>query len=1419
MRKIPFLAVITMLLSSQLKAQAPIYHFYEYERGLVAHYPLFGNVDDYSGYQNHGVYGPNVTYSATVDGFEDAFNPNDAGLPNSCMYVQPVSGTDYFFQIPNKSQLSLNNNMAISLRFTSESYSAIGTKTVLVSKGTQFEIGYTVTSLNSIKLYYKIGTTIIEPINEQPVTAGNWYFILANLKSSAETVNQSATNSQLFSSSYTTNSTNTLPQGMSLFFYGNFVDMHANLIPIASSPIAIPIAVTADQVKVASLNFKGKFDALRIYNRALFPSEINSLISSERFEPSTIKKPLPPLAYTTNVYSSWQTNQNGTYNGNINRTAIFAQSFKATTPYITSISLNTATCNTLGKVRFEVYTFNTESTPILTDIKSPLSKPVFSGIGTINNLVATCNTWDYMPYLKVGTKYIVKIFLSKEYGTINSCTSDQKVHLFLSTRDIYGEGKAYEYNGTNFLPSLANSKTTDINMIISGGYLSKDTKDLPVMDAWSGSSNSFNRTAMSFGQTFMASTPFIKRIQYNCGSTTGKAAINIYEYSINGSSPKGNKISEECVINLSPYGTVWFDWEGTNKAMPFLQVGREYYIEITNADGASPIHYYANTGDIFSYKGSFGSTSTSGTSFTAGVSDITTDLNMTIIGMDPKLTEENAFSEWANPSSFNITGAVFKQTFIATSNYISEIVINSCNTFTDVQVSIQELTEGLTGTKVLGTVNGTYTGIEPASIANGNGCTYYFRFKYPVKVEIGKKYYFRINRSGGGTINLHGIGTDFTTYGTRLYVDGNEFLYATHPASLNIKMKGIKTGSQYTGPTEMVNNSDAGYSDNLGLMVGTFRDELKFSWERIDLQVDANFVSFETGTSEVWNFDNKIEEKAKKGGGALVIISSLNFSNFNNSNWDHTNFSNKLTAFANRYKGKPIIYEIFNEPNQRISTENQIYLIKAFSNAIRTGDLSALVCSGAFSTVGANWDDDVYQQSTDIINDGIGINGGIGTNYTDFFSYHPYWQDLPENGTKKWNYTRRLDFVRNSYNFSGTIQAPAIRNIPAFISSEFGVTTKGIVNHKSNSSIKISFVSTAVIPGATFTVLQDFGPLLPSGGWSYKKDIIGVKVPVFGVWVSTNADRLELINASTGTTVPNSVTLITNFPAGITSGTYFTFLYSSPIELDYGATYQVKLMRGSLDVSNEASANQTMYLTKAYLWHEASCNNFDKSPVYRQRASLYQLKEGVQSFVNYKLSWKDHDPVYNTDFHFNFTDNPFETTSGFAGADGFSLTPQMPVYTMKRYNDLMKFAVNIPHFSINIQGDYTQVQDIVYVAKVDPVRDELIIAIWRAKSADYNYPMTTSVVLASDEFSGEAVAYSELAPYPYNRATPITCQLAITRDVTSQPGKLIFNNIQISQKPIYLRIKRKGKFFVINPTPADVINYIEEDCNISNCKF
>lgn len=1429
-----FLSGLLLLFFMTAKAQE--YRFYEFERGLIAHYPLIGNTDDYSGYANHGIVNPAQT---SITSETDLF-----GKENSCMKVTTGASGDYFykFKIPDFDPLPIETNLGITFRFSPAAI-VPNTRTVIISRkngsNTEIEIGYNTDASGGVRFFYTIGTNTITSPSSHTLVAGNWYFIVANLNNDRTVWYR---NNGLIGEIAPTNATlctqnncsTSLNKGMSLFFMPDLAD-NSNVSPIATLTTVLNAPSTTADLLVCGQNFNGRIDAIRYYNRALFPYDVDGLNRGERYEPSTMKRSVPPIAYEMKVYSAWQWEADGTYNGTINRTAVFAQSFKATAPYLKKITINTATCNTSGKVRFEVYPFNTEAEPISKNKKSFLGRPVFSGTGSINGLSVSCDSWDYLPSLKVGSTYIVKVSLDVRNSPVNACTNDNRVHMYFSTRDIYGGGKAYELNTStnNFVPSLtAGTNTIDMNMEITGGYPVKDTKDLPVMDIWGKSTTSWNRTAASFGQTFLATTPFIKKILYNCGSTTGKAMINIYEYSGNTSNPKGNKVGEHCIVDMVPYGRVWFDWDGTGKAMPMLQVGREYYLEISKADGTGTIHYYGNSENTYSYKGSFGSASNSGSSFTGGTSDGGTDLNLTIVGMDPKLTEEMMFSEWPNPGQ-SVSASIFKQTFIATTNYVSEVTLGSCYAYTDLQVFIQEESEGLNGNRNIGTYESLYNGIEGSGL-RGEGCTYHFRFKYPVRVEIGKKYYLTVKRSSGGSFDLLTKNENLQKYGTRLYKNGAEHLYNNKSTSLCLRMKGLKTGTLYYGPATMANNSDGGYMENFGLRINDFRDELKFTWDRVDVAIDGYNVAYAAGeySPDVWAFDNKVEEKQKRGGGMLAIISNTSIDNFismcNGNGGLLDTYLNKIKGFALRYKGRPIIYEIFNEPNGRLTPSCQITLIKSISNAIKSVDPAAQVCIGSWSSVGMNWMD-IYQESTDVIRSGVGNNGGYGV-YADFMSYHPYWQDLPELGTGNWNFTRRLDFATNSYNFNGTVSAPAIRSIPSFISSEFGVFSpietwdnidivkndpddpQGTSEANTNAALHNSLTIQRYNNNTQFKVLKNYyngSPKPTMGDWQFIRDFIFPKVPIYEIRVgTTNVDFLKLVT-SNGTLVPNSDNCTAHYDYS-RNMTVFRFNSSYPVELDYDVTYTIKLTKmvsGNLvDVSSQA--NLFSYgVKKAFIWGEGFCESVDKALIYWERYNLCQLREGVQSSVNYKMSWGD---LYSG----VFTNNPFGSTP----TDNFSLTPYPSAYLMKRYNDLMKNAVNTPHFSMQVNGDFSQYPDILHVAKIDPVRDELIIAIWRTKSATYRYPMTTSLTIASDEFSGEGVVYSRLVDAPYNRANKMTCQQGITRDV-SQSGKLILNNIQISERPVYIRIKRKGQTFVLNPLPGDKVNYIEEDCNIGTCKF
>ncbi|MCK5176793.1 MAG: cellulase family glycosylhydrolase, partial [Candidatus Aenigmarchaeota archaeon] len=117
----------------------------------------------------------------------------------------------------------------------------------------------------------------------------------------------------------------------------------------------------------------------------------------------------------------------------------------------------------------------------------------------------------------------------------------------------------------------------------------------------------------------------------------------------------------------------------------------------------------------------------------------------------------------------------------------------------------------------------------------------------------------------------------------------------------------------------------------------------------------------------------------------------------------YTNFAKAAVA---RYKGKTIIWEIWNEPNLAIfwrpspSASNYMKLIKSAVPAMRAADSNAVIVAPGVAFIANTFD---YIKAC--------AREGL-FNYIDGVSVHPYKNDAPENGHIQYLYSALRDILR-----------------------------------------------------------------------------------------------------------------------------------------------------------------------------------------------------------------------------------------------------------------------------------------------------------------------------------------------------------------------------------------------------------------------
>lgn len=321
------------------------------------------------------------------------------------------------------------------------------------------------------------------------------------------------------------------------------------------------------------------------------------------------------------------------------------------------------------------------------------------------------------------------------------------------------------------------------------------TSTVTNVSVWKGGTDAANTTGQKFGQSFIASSPFITSIAVNIGVTTGTLTCKIYAFNSD-ADPTGAAAGlpywvAEGTADIAQFGSsVCKNWRvpvdpnaanpGLQSTLPYLKVGSKYYVEFTKAN--SSIHFYFSKTNQYPQGDGF----IDGQIIQHGGSP--TDINIVVEGGYPKIASKalNVLSSWKDGNdAWNARGLSAGQTFIATTTHINSITLNAGNNTAG--RGIVRIYKFNTQANPAGQQIGqaAYATLVPYGATQFNWQAN--NLPSPL-LEVGKKYYVEI---------VHETAPNIHVYGTKLeqYSQGNSYLSrAPFTGDLNI----IINGSDYT---------------------------------------------------------------------------------------------------------------------------------------------------------------------------------------------------------------------------------------------------------------------------------------------------------------------------------------------------------------------------------------------------------------------------------------------------------------------------------------------------------------------------------------------------------------------------------------------------------------------------------------------
>lgn len=716
------------------------------------------------------------------------------------------------------------------------------------------------------------------------------------------------------------------------------------------------------------------------------------------------------------------------------------QVFKATAPYLQELITNFTlpqTFATSDSIKMQLYVFDCDNNPKhrnLVFYKKNISASSWNNTITIDQPIR----------LKPGLKYYLAFDLP-----VNTT--------FKVDYDYNPEGQLY-VNGERKVGY-------DLDINIKGAYPTSGYSDLQIYN-YMGSSPDRNFQCHEIGQTFVATAPYLNKLELKLGGSYGSGVAKIYEFDESRETRTFKQVGESCIASISNYYSIsTFDWIAKGLTCPFLKVGKKYYVEITKQSTEenlislpgnlkTGVHVYASLVNGY----------LNGDMYVDGVKDMNGDLFMTITGFDPNAKTETM----VNTMDYDDAGwlawyPVVGQTFKATTSYLMSVGSNFCQP-NMVVLNVYKYSGNMNNPKgnlLAGPINVSTSG---CGIFKG-------RLASPIPLVIGEDYYVEFS-STSGNISIYGKPANAFDqkyfYGKTFFNDALDATYilSTMPGPSNFNIEGLNTGMPYIGwgvginpHMELYNyrgktDSQMAPSNTLTLkqqIKNTFGTEVRNKTTAF-VQIGAQWTRFSVGLDDwfplvdCWpadTFFNYFNLRYSSGGGnvwnlgfagddpeTFTTMKGKQVYNWANSNRFYglaNDFADKAAFLAERYKGFPIIWEVLNEPfpddnfNKGpfakefscINPRQYDYLVKLVSDKIKKVDPTALVAAGAYG-----WYNNTYSDNPNL---------NIG-DYIDLYSFHGYFNGNPESGIDNWLYSRkqRMAMLTKS------------RSIPSMMMSEFG---------------------------------------------------------------------------------------------------------------------------------------------------------------------------------------------------------------------------------------------------------------------------------------------------------------------------------------------------------------------------------------------
>lgn len=1077
----------------------------------------------------------------------------------------------------------------------------------------------------------------------------------------------------------------------------------------------------------------------------------------------------------------------------LNVTGVIGQSFKSNAPYLSNIKLY-LTSATEKQYKLALYRFGSLSGPKGNGVK--MLEQTFTVAANATEQIVTFP----MPiYAKAGTQYYVEI---------TPVVATDAINTFKSQKNVIPEGNIFINNTFNQL--------IDLKIEVNGGFPGKGHDPLPVLDYYSNSEKDgnnnyilWNATSNVVGQTFLATTSLLKSVSINTGNSSGIAEANVYEVNEVTGEPYYNKISQACRQTINSFNKTTFDWAAQNLALPYLKVGKKYYIEFKPITNTS-LHVYGWISDVYQKGNSF---------FNGQIRGNGQDLNVQIFGIEPNITFEKVYAVQTGGSNASpVNGSRIGQVFKASTHYLTSFTANGCNTGA-VNLNLYEYSGSVAAPrgKLITTLNNT--------TFNNCGITY-IQLVSPLKVDFGKDYYVEFTRPTDGQVfNLYvstSINYDVTKnnypYGYTISYNSGAYTQITS-GRLNMTVKGFCGGLPWMGHGGGLNQSSGSLENSQGYpeyMCRNIEDmnTIGAYWLRQDVYLDTDNFN-----RDAWDiFFNQSEQRNQ--GGIVAILkpgdhaATWNWVNTEDFNKDANDMADRAKALAERYKGYHIIWEIMNEPNECndaysgcIYMDKYADLVRIISKKIKEADPNAWVGAGSLSHYS-------YWMSDKTLDKGMG-------NDIDFYTYHPYWQPFPEINGLCWSMSRKYKFTSLSTTNTRPIMLSSEFGCAHYTYPETGNTTESSTflyrvwesgsspslmmasNKRWGQTFKIS--SAAInnisinLANVTYTAdklkcslyLYSGIESNPKNGQSPLLEVAATSVASYGTaffnlstvcpllgkrqkyyveFYRTDGGNVELYYNNGNKYISNDYLNFDGYSeydvlphVDFDGKAYSTDVQNNLVMINhgYGTVFDLNMIVGNGGNTGEGK----IAIPQVTSYPNTTSTLESLKAITIARNILFQMQEGVAASLIYKQAG-------------DFTSDTWGIFN-WAPQSPFALPKNTAAYAMKNIWQYFGNAHNSPKFMVEAWG-----ADLNYVAKEDDNDGSLIIAVWQNLPTSNLSTVPVSVWINSPDYVNGVV---NVITNTCSQTMGAGSGFGLTR---TQGKDLLIYNLQVGVQPVFIKVKR-----------------------------